>query len=193
MASSKYNISAVNRITGKSRTTITQHIKTGKLSAENDANGNKVIDAAELIRVYGDLCHFDAEQGRGTNGPKSQPMESHPSQDLKRLQEQLDREVTERTRERQQYREQVEHLQEALTRAQDGQNRVTLLLENQAKGAGEWKQAFQVIEQRLTEQQRKTEKEITELREAAKQKIAGYKKALEEERQKTFWQRLWSD
>lgn len=54
----KYTISAASRLTGKSRPTISKHIRQGRLSCEDDGQGAKLIDAVELIRVYGDACNF---------------------------------------------------------------------------------------------------------------------------------------
>lgn len=51
----KLNISEAARATGKNRTTLYRHIKSGKLSSEKDATDNPVIDVSELQRVYGDL------------------------------------------------------------------------------------------------------------------------------------------
>ena len=49
MTTTKYSISAAHRITGKSRTTITKHLASGKLSCEEDAQGNKLIDAFQEL------------------------------------------------------------------------------------------------------------------------------------------------
>lgn len=38
---------------GLSRKTLYAHIKQGKVSAQSDSDGEKVIDQAELLRVYG--------------------------------------------------------------------------------------------------------------------------------------------
>ncbi len=176
LSSSKFSISAVNRITGKSRTTIIKHIKQGKLSVELDADGNKVIDAAELIRVYGD--DYDFGQTEKPHHEAAAANDAGTHHEVKRLQEQLDREIAERSRERQQYREQVEHLQETLKLAQEGHNRATLLLEKQPQGGGEWEQGLKRLEDR-------------DVKENAARKINQYKKALEEERGKGWWDRLW--
>lgn len=54
----KFNQSEAARIVGRVRNTIAAHIKSGKLSAERDGDGNLEIDQSELIRVYGDDCDF---------------------------------------------------------------------------------------------------------------------------------------
>lgn len=51
----KLNISQAARATGKNRSTIQRHIKSGKLSMSQNASGETVIDTAELIRVFGEL------------------------------------------------------------------------------------------------------------------------------------------
>ena len=43
------------QLTGKSDKTLYRHISQGKLSATRNAQGQKVVDVAELQRVYGDL------------------------------------------------------------------------------------------------------------------------------------------
>ena len=52
----KHSISEASKITGKARSTLHRHLKSGKLSKEIDADGQPVIDTAELVRVYG-LLH----------------------------------------------------------------------------------------------------------------------------------------
>ncbi|MCG6157628.1 hypothetical protein [Rubinisphaera margarita] len=191
MTNTKYTISAANRITGKSRTTITKHIRAGRLSVTQDDQGNKLIDAAELIRVYGDDCNFDREE-KSTDQTSAGHSTGNSSLEVQQLKDQLARETTERERERQQYREQIEHLQETLKRAQEGQNSVTRLLENQKQGRGDWEEAIKTIEKRLANQEQATKAELESLKAAANKKLMRYRDALEKERNKSFWQRLWS-
>ena len=55
----KLNISQAAKMTGKTRTTIYKKIKSGELSAELGIDGNRLIDTAELLRVFGDLVTPD--------------------------------------------------------------------------------------------------------------------------------------
>ena len=55
----KINISQAAKMTGKTRTTIYKKIKSGELSAELGNDGNRLIDTAELLRVFGDLVTPD--------------------------------------------------------------------------------------------------------------------------------------
>lgn len=48
----KISISEASRLTGKNRSTLHRHIKSGKLSKFLDEDGNPTIDTSELARVY---------------------------------------------------------------------------------------------------------------------------------------------
>ena len=56
----KHSISEAARLSGKSRSTLHRHIKSGKLSKEPGPNGDPVIDTSELRRVYGDVLQLGA-------------------------------------------------------------------------------------------------------------------------------------
>lgn len=187
MSNQKFTIAEAKRITTKSRTTILKHIHEGTLSAERKDSGKGwTIDASELIRVYGDACDFDRADidsasisGQEAATPNS-PM-------LKTL---LDREKEERDRERQLYRSQIDNLQESLACAQQGLNRVTLLLEDQSTRGGDWEKALKLLSERVSTEQEKASSEIRELKEVSAKREARLKAALEQERSKTLWQRL---
>ena len=49
----KYTVIQAAKITGKSRQTIYRHIDAKPISVTQDDDGNQLIDASELIRVYG--------------------------------------------------------------------------------------------------------------------------------------------
>jgi peptidoglycan hydrolase CwlO-like protein len=185
MISTKYSISAASRITGKSRTTIAKHLKEGKLSSEDDGAGARVIDASELIRVYGDACRFDAEEGaRDPSSPKAADGRGDQSgqPDLPNVQRQLDDQIKERERERQQFQQQIEHLKDALKLAQEGQNKAMLLLEHGKAGGGEWEQKIKALEARIANQEEGATKAKAELAVQAK------RDALKEIKDKPWWQ-----
>ena len=50
--SATVSISEASRLTGKGRQTLYRHIKQGKLSAITDGDGSRVIQLAELERLY---------------------------------------------------------------------------------------------------------------------------------------------
>ncbi|WP_145057130.1 hypothetical protein [Adhaeretor mobilis] len=192
MTKTKYSISAASRVTGKSRTTIAKHLKAGKLSCLDDGSGAKLIDASELLRVYGDACDFASEEKNAEEGAttSSHSFATPSVAEATNLRERLDKEVAERERERQQLREQIEQLQESLQLAQEGHNRATLLLENQQAGGGGWEEAIASIERRLANQEADAKQERDKLKASAKRQIEHYKQQLDAELRKPFWEKL---
>lgn len=179
MTSTRYSISAASRITGKSRATIARHLKASKLSYDLDNEGNKQIDASELMRVYGDECDFQQEEKRGQRSEASRletPVDAN-STAIDAVREQLV----------EQYKAQIDHLQQALDKAQDGQNRVTLLLEQKSSERNDWQQSLDAMGKSIANQ---TESQIKELREGHDREIKQLKRALHQERSKSFWQRV---
>jgi hypothetical protein len=146
----KYTITATHRITGKSRTTIQKHLKKGKLSYSEDEEGVKWIDASELIRVYGDDCRFEREEGAQANEHVRPILPDTVRTDLHILRTKLDTLEEERRRERQQLQSQIDQLQETLKLSQEGANRALLLLDNRS-GGGEWREAIARLETKFTE------------------------------------------
>lgn len=51
------SISEAARLTGKSRKTIQRYVADGRISMSQHVAGEKGIDIAELVRVFGDLSH----------------------------------------------------------------------------------------------------------------------------------------
>lgn len=175
----KYSISAIHRITKKSRTTITKQLKSGELSFERDASGAKVVDAAELIRFYGaENCDFTQEEGsRPSEGSGLSGIEQGVQPDLYSLRIQLEKEIAEREREREQYREQVEHLQQALKLAQEGHNKAMLLLEHGSGKSSDWEKAIKSLEDRIANQETNLKSKLTDAVEKAR--VTGFENALD--------------
>lgn len=179
MTSTRYSISAASRITGKSRATIARHIKASKLSFDLGIDGNKQIDASELMRVYGDDCDFQREEKRG------QPSDSTRVESKPAANDAVVDEVREQLIE--QYKAQIDHLQQALEKAQEGQNRVTLLLEQKSSERNDWRESIQSMGESLANQ---TESQIKELRDGHQREINQLKRFLHQEKNRTVWQRL---
>jgi len=187
MSKSQFTISEINRITGKSRTTITKHIKEGKLSVIHSGN-QKLVDAAELIRVYGDECDFEktsTEPSKSINRTRRNSVDGESPH----LQLDLEKERQERERERRQFIDQIENLQDSLKTAQEGHNRATLLLENHSPGGGAFQEALEGLSKRL-DQQELTIKEEAELTLRLKKQNQALKRAVIAERQKSVWEKL---
>jgi len=126
----------------------------GKLSFELDDDGNKTVEASELVRVYGDVCKFDREEKRGqdTETKRSETEPDSSATAIKAMQQQLTG----------QYVAQIDHLQQALEKAQEGQNRVTLLLEQRSTDSNAWQASLDAMSEKIANQ---TDRQIAALQE----------------------------
>lgn len=187
MTSQNFSILKASKLTGKSRTTISKHMKNGTLTFDRDATGNKVISAAELDRVYGLRNPSTKAQQQTPPNSKTLRSERKPGPNQTITQELLKMEREERTREREQLQSQIDNLQEALSKSQEGQNRITLLLEHQSKTDDAWQRKLSELETTISN---RVEGEREKLKEAAEKQIAKVKRDLEAERNKSLWAKL---
>ena len=65
------NISQAARASGKDRNTIRKYIKLGVLSSSVDGCGKVLIDAAELVRVFGSLVSDGAKESAESSPEKN--------------------------------------------------------------------------------------------------------------------------
>ena len=175
MEKSKFNISAVHRLTGKARSTISNHLKVGKVSYVLDDDGNKLIEASEIIRVYGDVLELDGDGKIKTKTDRSVKRSELKNDVSEHSQAMLEQEKLERDRERKQLQETIENLRTDLEKSQDRESRATLLLENQSSESDRWLKQMAEIEKRIANQELETKR---------------YRRALIEERNRGFWERL---
>ena len=82
---------------------------------------------------------------------------------------------------------QIDHLQQALGKAQEGQNRVTLLLEQRSTDTSAWQASLDAMSDKIANQ---TDKQIKALQERHDNELMKLKRALYKERSKSLWQRL---
>jgi tellurite resistance protein len=176
MEQTKYSISAVHRMTKKARSTITKHIKEGKLSCTVEDDGKKMIDASELVRVYGDLLELDSDgklKPIASKNEKLSPATTASAGD--HSEKLLDVMKLERERERKQLETTIEHLRSDLEKSQQRESRATQLLEYQTKESDRGSKQMSEIEEKIAKQGAEMEK---------------YKKLLIKERNKTLWQKM---
>lgn len=180
-----------------SKTAISNSIKSGRLSAQRTDDGSYAIDPAELFRVY------PPKPVNGTVNltkldPQINPVNAAEIGVLtaqltgqQQLLEEKDKQISRMIREK-------ENLEERLDEQIQQSKRITLLLEHKnasvAQGAGEWEKAFEVLEERISNQiatqEQRAQREIEIMKRRAQKKIAQYKAALEAEKKKTFLQKL---
>ena len=64
----KYSVNQAAQIVGVTRQTIYRHIDSKPISVIKDDDGNQLIEASELMRVYGNDINFDAPHGKNDAG-----------------------------------------------------------------------------------------------------------------------------
>ena len=99
----------------------------------------------------------------------------------------------ERIRERRQFKNQIENLQQSLKISQETAQKVTLLLEDKRKEskAGDLEKSVQTLEQRIANQE-KTSKAEQEKALELRKKNRALKQALEAEKAKSLWKKIFS-
>ena len=68
----KHSISQAAKLANVARTTLYDAIRSGKIATETDGRGRKLIDTAELLRVFGEL-HADGLPHNETLQPRTLP------------------------------------------------------------------------------------------------------------------------
>jgi len=129
----KVNITKAHELTGRSRTTIYKHVKSGKLSATGTKDEGFEIDIAELDRVYG--LKKQASDDASTDAHPVHESTATGEQELKAklalLGQQVEMLADERRREREQMQEHIDRLEDIIRGAQDQHTRLTALLTDQ--------------------------------------------------------------
>lgn len=147
-------------LTGKSRETINKATQEGRLSFTRSARNTKVIDIAELERVFPLVRTPDDLAVSGTVRP-GPALTAEPSglreqvavlaERLEGLQREQETLRVERDRERRQLEAEIEHLRTTLEKAQDQHGKAMLLLthQNGEEGAGVSRENFKVLTERV--------------------------------------------
>ena len=191
----KHSISEAARIVGVTRKTFYKHIDKKSISVEKDDNDNPVIDASELIRVYGDQCNFEYDKDTQSRGASTQidtalPMQSTES--LAIVQKELELLQKQRSDEKDALEEQIDYLRQKLDESTSEQRKLTALLtdqrEKEDKGQA-WEKSLKALEARIANQE-KAARAQNEERQKILQQNRALKAALSKEKNKTVWQRL---
>ncbi len=176
------------KIYNVSKPTLYEDMKNGRLSFQKNERKKRRINVSELDRIYDKRANKQEEENgkerneetefNGSKNSKSTDIEIRYLKELNKQQ-------------KEQFETQVESLQGALDKAQDGQNKLTLMLEHKTKesGVGDWEKSIKALEARLANQE-KTEKKREEREEKMEQQNRRLKKALLEERKKGFFKKL---
>ena len=194
----KYSISESARIVGITRKTLYKHIDKKPISTEKDNNGKPVIDASELIRVYGDQCKFnitDVNKDTEKGTQKSSSVSTSDSIEMAVTKKELELLKSQMAPEKDSLDEQIDYLRKKLDESTSESRKLTALITDQSQDnkADDWQNSLKILEQRISNQeesakieQEKAEEENKKLRDDIKKE----KEALAEEQEKGFWKRL---
>lgn len=190
------SISKAADMVGITRATLYRHIEKKGISVEQDEEGNPKIDVSELIRVYGHKVKpvIETEQAKEVSNSEHEEVVSTNDTEVTILQSkiahleelrELDKEASKTQNET--LHSQIERLEDALKRAQEGQNKLTLLLEDKSGNKNNsWELAFKELEERIANQQSEAE----EKQQKILRQNRALKRALDEEKSKSIWKKL---
>lgn len=200
----KLSMEQAAQVIGKTKKTIYNHKDRNKFSYEQDEEGRAVIDVSELLRVYGSTPEIaerleDLQSGSDENDSvitqdyttkKPTKKLNQDASDYKmqivRLEAELEKERAIKNR----AEDEVEYFKSALEKSQETAQKVTMLLEDRSsKGAGEWEKSLKALESRIANQEA-TAKEEKERADKILRQNRALKKALDEEKNKSFFKKL---
>lgn len=185
-------------VIGKSKKTIYNHKDKNKFSYDFDEDGKAVIDASELIRVYGnkpEITQRLKELQEPTNENKSVSTQGYTKKiapsvkeseivdykiKLARLEAELEKEKSIKIK----VEEDLEYFKTALEKSQETAQKVTLLLEDQrskSNSSDDWKKSIQSLEEKIANQEKEAKDKAEE---EAKQKEQLLAKVSEHENEK---------
>ncbi len=181
------SVTKAAELSGVSRTTLYNDMESGKLSFTPKGKNGRVINVAELERVYGSLKLEDAEKvSRSVNSeqnnftvPESQLIE------LVKLREKMS--GMENLSDQQQ--EEIENLRKSLDKAQDSQQRLLEDKREDKEKTDSWQKSFQSLEQRIANQEKQAKEKEERATKLLNQNRA-LKKALDAEKNKGLFKRL---
>ena len=198
----KYSISEASRIVGVTRKTLYKHIDKKPISVEKDDNDMPVIDASELIRVYGDKCKFDhQDKQESIQDDKKESTEVNRAGDgnLAVTQKELEMIKSQMISERDHFEEQIDYLRKKLDESDSETRKLTALITDQRSKETKdnaWDKSIRALEQRLANQEKSAkereekEQKLLDENKRIRQAYSQQKKALEEEKSKSLWKKL---
>ena len=197
VVSMKYTVNQAAKILGKTRQTVYRHIESKPISVVKDDDGNQLIEASELIRVYGNDINFDALNSNKPNTVTSKKLhdvtakESNVTESIEdkiqlvKLQAQVEnlKSQIENKEEETAYVKQLLEEEKAERKASNN------LLEDHRAKENRWDKQFKSLEQRIANQE-KHHQETEEKYKKTLRQAKGLKKALDTEKNKSFFKKL---
>lgn len=196
----KYTVNQAAKIVGATRQTIYRHIESKPISVEKDENGNQLIDASELIRVYGDNINFNALNEDTTEDvtvKKPQDVTTSDNNPVVSLDDKiqlvkLEAEVSALKELMKKTDDENDYIKGLLEEEKAERRKANNLLEDLRQKEGRvdaWEKTMKALEQRIANQE-KVAKEREDREQRILRQNKALKQALETEKNKTLWQKL---
>ena len=199
------NKTVAAKLADVSRRTLYVHIKEKPISVEVDPSDNlEKIQISELQRVYGyekimsnlkksqDAENVEEGQGGNTRNGANDVTQPHSEARIREQEKEIEM-LKEMMRVKEGAHEQrIEDMETMLSEVRSKANSYERLLEDQrekASGAGEWEKQLKAVEARISNQETATKEEKERAEKILRQNRA-LKKALDAERNKSIWQKM---
>lgn len=191
---SDVSVTKAAELSGVSRTTLYNDMDSGKLSFTPKGKNGRVINVAELERVYGSLSFGDKSEVSRTVKSEQNDFTVPENQliELIKLREKLS--GLEALTDQQQ--DEIENLRKSLDKAQDSHQRLLEDKREDKEKTDSWKKSFDALEHRIANQEKvakereEREQKLLDENRRIKQAYTKQKKLLEEEQGKSFWKKL---
>ena len=184
------SMSEAAKMVGLTRPTFYRKVDELGISVNEDG-GKKRVDVSELIRVFGNDFTMHKEESK-TSKSSSLDKSLDTSENLDARIAVLEAELRMERELREEIKDEVTYFKEQIALEKEEKKKITLLLEDHRnkEGRGEtWEKSIKALEQRLANQERSA-KEREDREQRILKQNRGLKKALEQEKNKGFFQKL---
>lgn len=159
-----------------------------------DKDGKKKVEVSELIRVFGSEVKMNREEvsKKSADTVQTKSSVSNDTKDLEIRIARLEADLEAEKKLRHEAKESIEYFKGQVALEKEEKNKITLLLEDHNKkqdDAQDLSKAMAALESRIANQETKAKEEQERAQKILRQNQA-LKKALEEEKNKSFWQKL---
>ncbi|MCS5597580.1 MAG: hypothetical protein NZ828_10015 [Alphaproteobacteria bacterium] len=159
-----------------------------------DKDGKKKVEVSELIRVFGSEVKMNREEvsKKPADTVQTKSPVSNDTKDLEIRIARLEADLEAEKKLRHEAKESIEYFKGQVALEKEEKNKITLLLEDHNKkqdDAQDLSKAMATLESRIANQETKAKEEQERAQKILRQNQA-LKRALEEEKNKSFWRKL---
>ena len=196
MTSNQVSITNAADMVGVTRANLYKHIEEKGISIIKEGNAHPKIDVSELIRVYGDNLKMPSKtkQNKSSDDTNKQKNIQNTGDSVQTalLEQKLEHAEEIKRLEVRRLEDQVQLLEKMLDAEKEEKNKINLMLTDQREKTDrveEWEKSMKGLEARIANQEKDNKEEKERAQKILRQNQA-LKKALEEEKHKSIWQRL---